>query len=372
MSAAARSDFLVIGGGIAGLSCGYELAKYGSVTVLEREAHAGTQATGRSAALYLASYGNATVRALNRASRAFFDNLPEGFCETPILTPRGCLNIAPAPAGIDELEREAGGHFRRVARDEIMAMVPILRPEYARTALYEEDACDIDVDALLQGYLRGFRRAGGTFITNAGVAIIARESGEWIAETKAGRFSAPVMVDAAGAWADEVAKLAGVAPIGLRPLRRTVALVDAPKIAGFAKWPAVADVAGTFYFKPDAGQLLISPADETPSPPIVDVADDEGDVRLALDRYASATTATPSRPRHSWAGLRTFTPDHAHAIGFDAKAPGFFWFAGQGGYGIQSAPAAAQLAAALVAHSPMADALAHVDCTALSPNRFRG
>jgi D-arginine dehydrogenase len=360
------ADIIIIGGGMAGISAGYELAKHVRVTVLEREEREGTQATGRSAALYLASYGNATVRSLNRVSRAFFDSLPEGFSETPILTPRGALNIAPTLEEIDELERESGEHFRRVGPGEIVAMVPILRPEYTRTALYEEGGADIDVNALLQGYLRGFKRAGGTFVTNAGVTAIARENGQWIVDTKAGRFSAPVLVNAAGAWADEIARLAGVPRIGLTPLRRTVALVGAPKIAGFAKWPAVADVAGTFYFKPDAGQLLISPADETPSPPIVDVADDEDDVRLALDRYANATTEMPGRPRHSWAGLRTFTPDNAQAIGFDAKTPGFFWLAGQGGYGIQSAPAAAQLTAALIAGLPMPE----IDAEALAPRRF--
>ncbi|MGH6870953.1 MAG: NAD(P)/FAD-dependent oxidoreductase [Rhizomicrobium sp.] len=359
-------DFLVIGGGMAGVSCGHALAKHGRVTVLEREAHAGTQATGRSAALYLASYGNAVVRQLNRVSRTFFDRLPDGFSETPILTPRGCLNIALPEdmASLDELERASPDCLRRVGRDEILAMVPILRPEYAATALFEEGGADIDVDALLQGYLRGMKRAGGELVTNAAAAAIARANGTWTVEAGNERYTAPVLVNAAGAWADEIARLAGAAPIGLRAMRRTVALADAPKHPGFAKWPAVADVAGTFYFKPDAGRLLISPADETPSPPVVDVADDEDDVRLALHRYAMATTETPSRPRHSWAGLRTFTPDRAQAIGF--AEPGFFWLAGQGGYGIQSAPAAAQLAAALIAGLSLPD----IDADALSPRRF--
>jgi len=362
------TDVLIIGGGMAGISAGYELSKHGRVTVLEREAREGTQATGRSAALYLASYGSATVRALNRVSRAFFDSLPEGFSETPILSPRGALNIAlPEDMdSLDELERESADCLRRVARDEIAAMVPILRPGYVTTALYEEGGADIDVNALLQGYLRGMKRAGGTLVTEAGVIAVTHANGQWTVETRDGRYTAPVLVNAGGAWADEIARLAGAALIGLQPMRRTVALVDAPKIAGFSKWPAVADAIGSFYFKPDAGQLLICPADETPSPPIVDVPDDEDDVRLALHRYETATTETPSRPRHSWAGLRTFTPDRAQAIGFDAKAPGFFWLAGQGGYGIQSAPAAAQLTAALI----LGTSVPNIDAEALSPARF--
>jgi len=363
-------DFLIVGGGMAGMSCGYELARHGRVAVLEREAREGTQATGRSAALYLASYGGAAVRRLNRVSRAFFDRPPEGFAETPILAPRGCLNIALPQhlASLDELARESADCMRRMGRDEILSLVPILRPQYAGGALYEEGAADIDVNALLQGYLRGMKRAGGTLVTDAGVTAIARAGGRWTVESRGGRFIAPVLVDAAGAWADEIAVLAGARPLGLQPMRRTVTLIDAPKVAGFAGWPAVADAIGSFYFKPDAGQLLISPADETPMRPVVDVSDDEDDVRLALHRYSEATTGQPSRPRHSWAGLRTFTPDRAQAIGFDARVPGFFWLAGQGGYGIQSAPAAAQLAAGLIAGTSAPD----VDADAFSPARFAG
>lgn len=372
MSAAARSDFLVIGGGMAGLSCGYELAKYGAVTVLEREAHAGTQATGNSAALYVASYGNDAVRLLNRASRAFFDAPPEGFAHAPLLTPRPSIYAAKPEdvATLDDIESGIEDGLRRIGRDEILSMVPIMRPECAVAGLYEPGTCDIDVDAMLQGYLRGLRGAGGTFVTGAEAVRIVRTAGRWHFETPAGSFSAPVLVNATGAWADVVAQLAGVSPIGLSPKRRSVAVVDAPAIAGFADWPCVVDARETYYFKPEAGRLMISPADETPCPPVIDVRPEEEDIAQGIARFEEATTHRVTGRPKTRAGLRTFTRDHAQAIGFDAAAPGFFWFAGQGGYGIQSAPAAARLAAAVAAGMPLPESVAHIDPALFSPGRF--
>ena len=366
-------DFLIVGGGMAGVSCGYELSKFGRTIVLEREAHPGTQTTGNSAALYVASYGNAVVRILNLASREFFDAPPPGFTETPLLSPRPSIyaaNRETVPL-LTEIAQGAEAWLRPIGQDEMLAMVPILRPEAAVAGLYEADTCDIDVDAMLQGYARGLKASGSALAVNAEAIAITRTANRWHVETRAGSFTAPVLVNAAGAWADEIAKLAGVRPIGLVPKRRSVAVVDPPAILGFLDWPCVMDANETFYFKPEGGRLMISPADETESPPVIDVRPEDEDIALGLERLENATTyVVKGRPK-TRAGLRTFTPDHAQAIGFDAEAPGFFWLAGQGGYGIQSAPAAAQLAAALASHSAMPDALAHIDCATLSPNRFR-
>ncbi len=365
-------DFLVVGAGMAGVSCGYELAAHGSVIIVERESHPGFHTTGRSAALYSATYGNAVIRALSRASRGFFDNLPQGFSPTPILSPRGSVYSAHVDdlAALDRIENGAEGLLRRIDQAEILARVPIMKPEHAAAGLFEADACDIDVHALLSGYLRGLKARGGVLVADAEVKSANSSGGRWRVETSAGAFAAPVLINAAGAWADIVAGLAGVAPLGLAPLRRTVVLADAPPIDGFGRWPHLIDAEERFYFKPDAGRLLMTPADETPSPPC-DAQPDELDVAIAIDRVETATTLSIRRVLHRWAGLRTFAPDRSLVIGFDAGADGFFWLAGQGGYGIQTAPATARLAAALASRSPLPDDLAGIDRRALSPRRFR-
>jgi D-arginine dehydrogenase len=354
------ADVLVIGGGIAGASAACELAADARVIVLEQEAAPGMHATGRSAALFSETYGNAAVRALSRASRAFLTAPPEGFCETPLLRPRGALFVA------GEAERprlaaqaaEAPGAFEALSGEAARERVPILRPEASAAALYEAGAMDIDVDALHQGFLRGLRRRGGRVVADAGVTGLRREAGAWIAATPAGDFAAPVVVNAAGAWADQVAALAGLDGLGLQPKRRTAALVDGPEL-DFAGWPLVIDAGERWYFKPDAGRLLISPGVETVSQPI-DAQPEDLDVAIAADRIERATTLRIGRIRHRWAGLRTFAPDRTPVCGFDPRADGFFWLAGQGGYGIQTAPALAALTARLVRGEadPMAAALA--------------
>ncbi|HXQ14646.1 MAG TPA: FAD-binding oxidoreductase [Caulobacteraceae bacterium] len=353
MSLATTADFLVIGAGAAGASAGYELAALGAVVVLEQEERPGVHATGRSAALFSETYGNAAVRALTRASRSFLTDAPDGFSETALLRPRGALFIA-GEAELEALEalaaaERATGAFVGLSGEEVRARVPILRSEASTAGLYEAGAMDIDVDALHQGYLRGLRRRGGRVVVNAGVARLRRERGVWVAETGAGDFAAPIVINAAGAWADKVAGLARLGAIGLSPKRRTVAVVDGPD-AAFADWPLVIEAGERFYFKPEAGRLLISPADETASEPC-DAQPEDLDVAIAADRIETATTLTIRRISHRWAGLRTFAPDRTPVCGFDPRTEGFFWLAGQGGYGIQTSPALAQLTAHLIARS---------------------
>jgi D-arginine dehydrogenase len=363
------ADFLVIGAGMAGASAGYALAAHGAVLVLEQEERPGVHATGRSAALFSETYGNGVVRALSRASRSFLTEPPAGFCESALLRPRGALFIAaeadlPRLAAMEAKER-ATGAFASLSGAEVRKLVPILKPEASAAGLLETGAMDIDVDALHQGFLRGLRQRGGKVVVEAGVTGLRREGGGWIAATPAGEFTAPIVVNAAGAWADQVAAVAGLEPIGLQPKRRTAALIDGPAMA-FAAWPLVIEVAERFYFTPDAGRLLISPADETDAEP-GDAQPDELDIAIAADRVQAATTLDIRRIAHRWAGLRTFAPDRTPICGFDARADGFFWLAGQGGYGIQTAPALAMLTARLVTGAGDAP---DVDVAALSPARY--
>lgn len=363
------ADFLVIGAGMAGASAAYELAAHGAVVVLEQEERPGVHATGRSAAVFSETYGNGVVRGLSRASRSFLADPPRGFCETPLLKPRGALFIA-AEADRPRLEAQAAeeratGAFTALTAAEVRDLVPILRPEAAIAGLLEAGAMDIDVDALHQAYLRGLRQRGGQVTVEAGVTALRRGQGAWIATTPAGDFTAPIVVNAAGAWADRVAALAGLGALGLQPKRRTVALIDGSAL-DFAAWPLVIEVAERFYFKPDAGRLLISLADETDSEPC-DAQPDEFDIAVVADRVQAATTLSISRIARRWAGLRTFAPDRTPVCGFDARADGVFWLAGQGGYGIQTAPALASLTARLITGAGDAP---DVDVAALSPGRF--
>jgi D-arginine dehydrogenase len=372
-----KVDYLVIGGGIAGATAGYALAEHGRVVVLERESQAGYHTTGRSAALYTEAYGNAAVRAITAASRAFFEAPPAGFADHPLLTARGALFIGRVDQ-LSTLEAEAQTARRLVptvsllgARDTC-ALVPLLRPDYVAGGVLEPDARDMDVHAIHQGFLKGLRARGGELVVNAEATGLALVAGDWEVETKAGRFGAPVVVNAAGAWCDEVAALAGAGPIGLVPKRRTAFLFRPPATVDIDRWPMVCDVDEQFYFKPDAGNILASPADETPSPPC-DAQPEELDIALAVERIQAAANLPIQRIAHRWAGLRSFVADKTFVVGFDPGAPGFFWFAGQGGYGIQTSPAmgriAADLARGLSLPSDVADL--GVSEAALSPARFR-
>jgi D-arginine dehydrogenase len=372
-----RYDFIVIGAGIAGASISFELSRTGRVCLIEGEARPGFHSTGRSAALFAPSYGGRDIRALTRASRAFFGRPPGGFSEHALLLPRGCLYIARADqrnhlAAIAAEIRASGGNVSTIDVSAARALVPLLRPEYVAEAAVDPEAMDIDVDALLQGFLRGARAAGAKIVTGFPVTKVGRHNGLWSIDLPEGPVSAPTLINAAGAWADEVAALCGSQPLGLQPLRRTAVLVDAPGTVDVKQWPAVIDVDEQFYFKPEAGKLLLSPADETPSAPC-DAQPDELDVAIAVDRVQASLEIDVRRVSHRWAGLRTFAPDRVPVVGYDPHVPGLFWCAGQGGYGIQSAPALARTAAALAQRNSVPQDVVDQGLVVgnLSPRRFK-
>jgi D-arginine dehydrogenase len=363
---------LVLGAGMAGVSLAAELAAVRDTVLIEIEEQPGRHATGRSAAMFFESYGNATIRALTRASRRFLESPPAGFAEVPLMTPRDTLVIAPPERveRLDELAAMPAARFARMDPVEACRRVPILRAERIGGVLCDEAGRDIDMAALLQGYLKVARRRGARIVLGAGEVRVEGHGDLWQVRTPLGEWCAPVVVDACGAWVDTVAAGAGVRPIGLQPLRRSAALIPPPTGTDVSAWPAVVDADETFYFKPDAGQLLLSPANEDPSPPC-DAAPDELDIAVAVDRFERATSLPVRRVTHRWAGLRSFVADRTPVVGFDDLAPGFFWLAGQGGYGIQTAPAMARTAAALVVGDPVPADIADqgVTAEALSPAR---
>lgn len=369
-------DFIVIGGGIAGASIAAELSPEHSVLILEMEDQPGYHASGRSAALYSEIYGNATIRGLTRASRDFYHAPPAGFCDVPLLRPREMMFIA-RPDQMERLATFAAEPDIRAGMAPIdaaraIALCPVLRPDYVAGAIHGAAVCaDIETATLHQGYLRQFRRNGGTLRTGCRVEHLDRLSGGWRIKAGEDSFEGAVLIDAAGAWADEIAVLAGRPTLGLRPLRRTAILVDPPACDGFENWPAVGDIEEAFYFKPDAGLLMLSPGDETPDV-AGDAQPDELDVAIAIDRVTAAADIPVRSIRHRWAGLRTFAPDRNPVIGFDEGDDRFFWLAGQGGYGFQTAPALARAAAALVRGGPIPDDILAegIIATDLAPGRF--
>ena len=361
-------DYIVIGAGMAGASVGYELAPHGRVLVLERESQPGYHTTGRSAAQYAASYGNAPVRKLTVASRSFFDNPPAGFADHPLLTARGAIFVADKEqvAALEAVHADICAltpDVKMMPVADVVARVPIMQEDALAAAMDDPTSLDIDVHGLHQGYLRGLKQRGSTVVCDAEVEQIARQGDTWHVKTRAGDFSAPILINASGAWGDEVARLAGVDPVGLVPKRRTAITFDPPEGVNIDDWPLVVDAQESFYFKPDAGRLLASPADETPSPPC-DAQPEELDVAILVDRLEQVTTLKPRRIAHKWAGLRTFAADKSPVCGFDPQQKGFFWLVGQGGYGIQMAPALARAAAALIAGGKLPD-----DITALGVRR---
>ncbi|QJF52310.1 NAD(P)/FAD-dependent oxidoreductase [Roseobacter ponti] len=357
------TDILVIGGGIAGLSAAARLSEDAQVTVLEAEAATGYHASGRSAALIELNYGAESVRALNRAG---FDFLRDSF--GGCLSPRGLMILA------REDEKEAFQSdltslgLGQIGVDEARAMVPVLDPQTVAFAGYHDAAHDIDTDRLLQGFARSLREGGGSIMTGARVNDIRFDGGQWQVSTPVGEFSAALLVNAAGAWADEVAVMAGVAPCGIVPYRRSMARVPAPDGHDPRSWPMFFGVGESWYAKPDAGALLVSPADEEPVAPQDAWAED---LTLAegIARYEEMVTAPVTRMLSSWAGLRSFAPDRTLVLGRDPDQPAFVWCAGQGGYGFQTAPAASQLLADLVAGRASGLDAGVVD--ALTPGRLR-
>jgi D-arginine dehydrogenase len=371
-----RFDVAIAGAGIAGASLAWHLAPRLRVLLLEREAQPGSHSTGRSAAMFMESYGSPQGRALTRASRAFYERPPAGFTDVPLLRPRGVVYVArdgQQPV-LDRLEsglQAAGTRVQRIDARDALAQVPILRQPGLLGAVVEAQAMDIDVHALLQGYLRGARAAGAALWCNAALHRAERDAGVWTVRLADGHeLRTRTVVNAAGAWADDVAVRCGAAPLGLQPKRRSAFTFAAPVGIDARHWPAVVDAGERWYFKPDAGQLLGSPANADPVP-AHDVVAEELDIATGIAAIETATTASIRRPTRTWAGLRTFAPDGEMVIGWDARREGFFWLAGQGGWGIQSAYGTAQLAAALVRRAPLPEPLQRfgVDPDAIDPAR---
>ncbi len=354
------ADIIVIGAGIAGVSAAAELAAYGSVMLLEMESLPAYHATGRSAAFFAPAYGNQVVRGITAASEHFYRSPPAEFCEQQLIRPRDCLFIAREDqlASLQAMQRD-NPLLQAISAATAYQQVPILAPHYLAAAMRDDRGGDLDVDAVLQAYLRLFRRRGGHLATRQRVRAMQWHQDCWRVQSDTGSFSAAVVVNAAGAWADGIAALAGLSGLGIVPMRRTVLLIDPPENVDISCWPLVLDVDEEFYFKPDAGQLLISPADESPSAPC-DAQPEELDVAIAVDRFEKATGLDVGRVNHRWAGLRSFADDRTFVVGFDPRAEGFFWLAGQGGYGVQSAPGLAQLTMSLVTGSRPVGAFATV------------
>jgi len=363
-------DVVVIGAGMAGASIAAFLSEHRRVALVEAEDAAGYHTTGRSAALWTANYGPPDVRLLTRLSRAFFEHPPDGFVTVPLLRQRTVLFLATAGQMPElDLAVAAGAGLRHITITEAETLLPALRKDYASGAAVEDDAFDMDVSAIHQGFLRRLHTNDGILALRNRAGRITRADGAWHVETSSGAvFQAGVVVNASGAWGDEVAALAGAAPIGLIPKRRTAAIVN-PSPWDAEHWPMILDVSEGWYARPEARtRLMVSPADETPTYPH-DVQPEEIDIATGIDRMQQALAIDVRRVEHSWAGLRTFTPDGSLAFGWDKTQQGFFWCVGQGGYGIQTAPAAGRLAAALVLGDDPGEAAAAVPV--IDPGRFQ-
>ncbi|MFN3992660.1 MAG: NAD(P)/FAD-dependent oxidoreductase [Tabrizicola flagellatus] len=355
------ADFLIIGGGIAGISAAARLSELGTVILLEAEDVLAHHASSRSAALYEPRYGAPAVVGLSMASEAHFRELPG------VLSPRGLLLVGKADR-TEAFEHDLGEmDFDRISVEEARAIVPILNPETVAMAGYAAHAEDVDTDLLVQGFAREAKGRGARVLTKARVTAISRDGARWRVSSAAGEVTGRMIVNAAGAWVDQVAALAGVRPLGFTPYRRSMARIPAPGGHDVSRWPMMFGPGEDWYAKPDAGALIVSPAEEDPMEPHDAWADDMV-LAEGLARYEEMVTEPVTRLLASWAGLRTFAPDRVLVIGQDAREPSFFWLAGQGGYGFQTCPAASRLAADLIggrAPEIGADLVA-----ALSPARF--
>lgn len=367
-------DVAVIGGGIAGISAAAEISCGASVVVLERESQPGYHASGRSAAILAQNYGTPPMQALTALAEPFLAAPPPGFCEAPLLSPRGMMRIA-RPDQLDAIRALAAtsGDFADLvwlSGPEAEARAPLLRPGHIARAFINEAAADIDVHALIQGYLRQARAAGAELRLGAEVREIRREGARWRIVTGAGEVLADTIVNAAGAWADQIAQRAGLRPLGLTPMRRSAITVAAPQGLDVAALPMIVDTDEAFYVKPEAGRLMASPGDESPSQPC-DAQPEELDVAICVDRISQACRLDVRRIESKWAGLRTFAPDRLPVCGPDPAARGFLWLAGQGGVGVQTSPALSRIAAAMVLGSPLSSLLGDsgLKLEALAPGR---
>lgn len=369
------TDFVVIGGGIAGVSAAAHLAPHGSVYLLEKESSLAYHTTGRSAAMLVERYGSQSSRSLVKAARPFIQNPPEGSVDTALLSDRPVIWVSPHST-VSTLEEQAaaaralGAQCVLMGPDEVRTHVPAMRSRWVAGGLFEPSGAEIDVAGLHQAFVRIARGRGTTILTDSPVTGIDREYGRWLVSSGDRQLSADAVVNASGAWGDHIAMMAGVAPIGLQPMRRTAFMVPGGEES--SGWPMVVEVSENFYFKPDGIQILCSLAEETPSEP-TDARPRMEDVALAIDRINEATTLNIRTVNSQWAGLRTFAPDRELVIGEDPTAPGFYWLVGQGGIGIQTAPAYGELLACLLTGADLPEHFkdAQVDPDRTSPARFR-
>ena len=353
-------DFLIIGGGIAGVSAAARLAPLGRVTLLEAEDSLAHHASGRSAAMFLESYGNRVVRTLNSASVDYLT-------ASGVLSPRALLLLGAADEAQGFAAQAADMDLHAITLDEAAALWPLLNRAHASHAALRDDTSDLDTDMFLQSFLRSARQHGAEIVTRAPVSAIAHDATGWQVTAAGHTYHARHLVNAAGAWADTVARMAGVAPLGIQPYRRSMARIALPDGMDPARWPFVDGVGDDWYAKPDAGALIVSPGDEDPAEPHDAWADDMV-LAEGLARYQEFSTAPVERMLANWAGLRSFAPDRALVIGRDVAQPTFLWLAGQGGYGFQTAAAASELLAQIVGHGPTS--LDPATVAALSPARF--
>ncbi len=355
------ADFIIIGGGIAGASAAYELCRKGRVIILEKESHPAYHTTGRSAAIFQKGYSNGdpVIHALVMASEDFLRHPPKDFAAHPLLTPRVLIYIASKnhPEALEKLYHNLSAidvGIEQIDTPQTARIFPCLTPEYQNSAILEKDVADMDVTALHDGYLRAIKKQGGQILTDAGVQQLTRKDKYWHIRTDRREFRAPVVINAAGAWVDRVAEMAKIAPIDIRPLRRTVILVPPPAEIGpdIDGLPFVMDAGQGFYFKPDAGKILVTPGDQHLSPPC-DAQPEEMDIARAVHYLEKATGLKIQKVAHSWAGLRNHVADGHPVVGFDPEAAGFFWLAAQGGFGIKTAPAMGRIAASLITEGRM-------------------
>ena len=373
-----ETEYAIIGAGIAGASVAYELAKKGqSVAILEMEDTPGYHSTGRSAAFYAPVYGNHSVRCLTKLSGSFYENTPTGFCEHSLLSPRGALFIANKESesklkkfydDVKGLSNEVKLEAEDFARNKISA----LKEKSVTTCVWDPTSQELDVAALHQGYLKQAKAFGANLFVDSEVKKIRKSASNWLIETQNNEFSAKVIVNAAGAWCDHIAELAAIERIGLQPKKRSVCTVPVQSKYDTKNWPLVVDINEKFYFKPEGDGLLISPADETLVEPM-DAFTDQLDLAIAIDRVSKVIDVPLQRISHEWAGLRSFVSDKSPVIGFEPNEDGFFWFAGQGGYGIQMASGAAKLAASMLLSKPIPSELnkMNFELSSVTTERFR-
>lgn len=370
-----QTDFVIIGGGITGAASAYFLSASGSVALLDQESHFGFHSSGRTAGQFTVGISADAMRALAGASRAFFEHPPEGFAATPLISPRGSLTVGRTDqqASLDRLHQritEAGGQSQRVTADEALALFPALIPGTFDHGVHEVDAQDIDVNTLLQGYLGGAKRRGATLVPDAPVNAISRVDGLWHVQTAAGTYQAPVLINASGGWADHIAALAGVPPIGIVPYKRTAFTFPLLPDGVGGHWPHVCNADYQWYIKPEHGCFMGSPADAQPVAP-GEVYPDELDVAQGIYNIEQETTLRIHRPQSTWAGVRSYVRDRNPVCGAGANHPGFIWCAALGGCGVLTSPAMGQAVAALAQSQPLPEALTAFGLTPamLSPDR---